>query len=143
MHSMIFVNLPVADLEASRAFFTALGYRFDEPFCDDDALCLRLGVASYAMLLRQDFFARFAPGAVADARKTTEMTLCLSVGSRPAVDALVEAAEAAGGVGLRRVEQADALGATCVYGRSYADLDGHVWEIIWTDPGYPGAPEVS
>ena len=133
-HQLLFVSLPVADLARSRAFFTQLGYPLDEDFCDEQALCVRLGPTICAMLLRQDVFARFhdrpaaAPGAV-------ETLLCLSAGSRQAVDALVDRAVLAGGTDVRRED----LGT--VYGRSFGDLDGHVWEVVWMDPHAPeGGP---
>ncbi|WP_122261829.1 VOC family protein [Ornithinimicrobium cerasi] len=126
-HQLMFVNLPVADLARSRRFFAALGYPFDEDFCDEQALCLRLGPTLYAMLLRHDFFARFhdrrpaPPGAVGS-------LLCLSAASREAVDALVDRAVLAGGTDVRTEDRG------AMYGRSYADPDGHVWEIMWMDP---------
>lgn len=126
-HQLLFVNLPVADLARSRAFFTQLGYRFDDAFCDGESLCLRLGPAHFAMLLRADLFADFhdqpsaPPGAV-------ESVLCLTADSREQVDALVDRAVLAGGRDVRRSD----LGF--LYGRSYSDLDGHVWEVMWMDP---------
>jgi uncharacterized protein len=126
-HQLIFVNLPVADLARSRAFFTQLGYPFNEDFCDGDALCLRLGPTIHVMLLRQDFFAGLhdrpaaPPGSV-------ETLLCLSAESRESVDALVDRAVLAGGADVRREDHG------FMYGRSYSDLDGHVWELMWMDP---------
>lgn len=128
-HQMIFVNLPVADLDRSRTFFTALGYRFDEQMCNGDALALQLGPNLYAMLLRHEFFGQFhqatpaAPGQV-------EVLICLSADSREQVDSLVDAAVAAGGTAVR----AEAPGSNdFMHGRSFADLDGHIWEIMWMD----------
>lgn len=127
-HEMIFVNLPVADLARSRAFFGALGYSFDEDFCDGDALCLRLGPTIYAMLLREDLFARFHDGTTADGA-CVETLLCVSAPSRESVDALVDRAVLAGGREVRSEDHG------FMYGRSYADPDGHVWEVMWMDPG--------
>lgn len=125
-HQMVFVNLPVDDLGRSRAFFTRLGYRFDEDFCDDDALSLRLGPTSWAMLLRREHFGRFHDGTTAPPG-TASALLCLSAVSRGEVDALVDRAVRAGGTPVRTQD----LGF--MYGRSYADPDGHVWEIMWMD----------
>lgn len=134
-HQLIFVNLPVVDLARSRAFFTRLGYLFDEDFCDGDALCLRLGPSIYAMLLREEFFGRFHDRRTAPAG-SVETLLCLSADSREDVDALVDRAVLAGGRDVRTED----LGF--MYGRSYSDPDGHVWEIMWMDPraarGGPG-----
>lgn len=129
MHRMIFVNLPVADLDRSRAFFAALGYRFDERFSDDRALCLVLGENLYAMLLRREFFAEFTPGPVSESG--TEVLLGLSTDSRDAVDRVVEQAVAAGGSAVRAEDHG------WMYGRSFTDPDGHVWEIMWMDQASP------
>lgn len=126
-HHLMFVNLPVADLARSRAFFTQLGYPFEEDFCDDDALCLRLGPTLYAMLLRRELFDGFhdrrnaPPG-------TVETLLCLSTDSREDVDALADRAVLAGGLGVRTEDHG------FMYGRSYSDPDGHIWEVMWMDP---------
>ncbi|MFM9378710.1 VOC family protein, partial [Gordonia sp. VNK21] len=96
-HAMIFVNLPVADLAASRAFFEALGYTFDERFSDENAAGLILGDTQVAMLLRRDFYQTFVPDKqVADARSASEVLVCLSAESRDEVDALADGAVAAG-----------------------------------------------
>jgi hypothetical protein len=134
MPQMIFINLPVADLDASRAFFGAMGYRFNEQFCDGNALCLRISDTIFAMLLRRDFFASFTPRAVADAHAVSEALLCLSADSRDAVESLLDRALGAGGTALRTLEEKNETGTTYLYGRSYADLDGHIWEILWMDP---------
>lgn len=129
MHRMIFVNLPIRDIEASRAFFTTLGYSFNESYSDENALCLELGDNLCAMLLKREFFQTFTPREVADARDTTEVLVALSVDGRDDVDGLVDRAIAAGGTEAREPQD---LGF--MYGRSYADPDGHIWEIIWMDP---------
>ena len=126
-HQMIFVNLPVADVDATRAFFTAVGYGFDETMCNEQALCLELGPNLYAMLLRRDFFAGFHHDTTAEAGQREVLT-CLAATSRDEVDRIVDAAVAAGGREGHKQEQ-----GTFMYGRSYADLDGHVWEIMWMD----------
>ena len=126
-HQMIFVNLPVADVTRSREFFASLGYRFDEEMCNDQGLALELGPDHYAMLLSREFFSQFHDRPVAEAG-TLEVLTCLSAGSREEVDRVVDAAVAAGGRQVRKEEYGDYM-----YGRSYADLDGHVWEIMWMD----------
>lgn len=126
MHDLIFVNLPVADLDRSRAFFTEVGYTFNEDFCDGQALCLELGPSLHAMLLDRDFFASFHDSPVAEAG-TVEALLCVSARSRAEVDAVVDRAVAAGGTPLRVSDHG------MMYGRSYADPDGHIWEIMWME----------
>ena len=129
MHKMIFVNLPVADLDRSRAFFAGMGYTFNEAFCDGNALALSLGDNIVAMLLQRDFYATFVPGrTVADPHTTSSAIVCLDADSRDAVDATVEKALAAG------ASPGDTEDHGFMYGRSYFDLDGHAWEITWMDP---------
>ena len=128
MHTMIFVNLPVADIERSRKFFTDLGYTFNEKFCDGRALALVLGESKVAMLTQTDFFGSFHPVETADASKMKECVICLSADSRDAVDVLVDRAIAAGGTA------GDTEDHGFMYGRSYDDPDGHSWQIFWMDP---------
>jgi hypothetical protein len=126
-HQMIFVNLPVADLQRSREFFTALGYGFNEEMCNGEALALELGPNLFAMLLRRDFFARFHDASQAEPGHHEVLT-CLTAESREDVDDLVDGAVEAGGRDVRTDQQDDFM-----YGRSFADLDGHIWEIMWMD----------
>lgn len=129
MSTKIFVNLPVQDLARSRAFFTELGYGFDERFCDDNAVCLVISDDIYAMLLTEPFFKGFTKKAVADARTSTEVMLALSADSRAAVDELADKAIAAGGR-----DATDPLDYGFMYSRSFYDLDEHHWEVVWMDP---------
>ncbi|GED99965.1 glyoxalase [Gordonia spumicola] len=129
MHKMIFVNLPVADLARSREFFTAIGYTFDDRFSDDNAAALVLGDAIVAMLLRRDFFETFIPGRTAgDPTSAPTAITCLSAESRDEVNGLVDKAMAAGAAA------GDTEDHGFMYGRSFYDLDGHGWEIMWMDP---------
>ena len=128
VHQLIFENLPVADVSASRKFFTDAGYSFNEQFCDDRSSCMVLGDSHYAMLLNREFFGGFTDKPVSDARAMTEVLVCLSANSRQEVDALVDRAVASGGTEGRSEDHG------FMYGRSYADLDGHIWEILWMDP---------
>lgn len=126
-HQMIFVNMPVASLARSREFFTALGYAFDERMCNEQGLGLQLGPNIYAMLLTHDFFATFHDGRPA-APDQREALICLSMESADEVDRLVDAAVSVGGTEPRQPMTTDFM-----HGRSYVDLDGHVWEIMWMD----------
>ena len=129
MHQMIFVNLPVRDVAASRRFFTDLGYTVNEAFCEEGStLCLQMGDTIYAMLLSHARFADFTDKPILEPGQATEVLLCLSASSREAVDSLVDQAVASGGTDLRTEDHG------FMYGRSYADLDGHIWEIMWMDP---------
>jgi predicted lactoylglutathione lyase len=128
MAQMIFVNLPVADLEAAKAFYVALGYGVDPRFSDDKATSIVISETIVVMLLTEPFFAGFCTKPVADARTVTEVRNCLSMESREAVDRLVDAAVAAGGS-----EPRGAMDHGFMYMRAFDDLDGHAWEIAWMD----------
>lgn len=125
MHTQIYVNLPVADLERSKAFFTALGYGFNAEFTDDKAACLVLGENLYAMLLRRDFFAGFTAKPVVDAHQGTEVLVCLNCSSREAMDTLVSRAVAHGGRAPRPLVD---HGFMVQHG--FEDPDGHIWELV-------------
>jgi uncharacterized protein len=126
---LIFVNVPVRDLSASTAFFRALGFGFDERFADESCACMVVSEQAYVMLLVESRFADFTPKPVADGRVCTEAILCVSAESREAVDAFADAALAAGGSRAN-----EAMDHGYMYGRSFSDLDGHVWEVMWMSP---------
>ncbi len=123
---LIFVNLPVADLAASRAFFGALGFSFDEKFTDDSCACMVVSEQAYVMLLDRARFADFTGKPVADARTSTEAILCLSAASREEVDSLADTALGAGASPAN-----DPMDHGFMYGRSFNDPDGHLWEVMW------------
>ncbi|WP_396916742.1 VOC family protein [Mycolicibacterium sp.] len=128
MHTTILVNLPVADIERSRKFFSDLGYSFNETFSGPAAVTVVLGENRYAMLIQRDAFDALHPVETADASKVKECVVCLGVDSREDVDALVDRALAAGGTAGDSEDHGD------MYGRSFNDPDGHSWQIFWVDP---------
>ncbi|MFH9295845.1 VOC family protein [Streptomyces sp. NPDC017520] len=129
MAQMIFVNLPVKDLETTKGFFEKLGYGFNPAFSDDRTACLVISDTIFAMLMTEPRFKDFTKKDVADASKTTEVILALSCDSREEVDRLADAALAAGGSPAGETQD---LGF--MYGRSFQDPDHHIWEVIWMDP---------
>ena len=126
---MIFVNLPVRDLPAARAFYTGLGMGLNEMFSDEHVACVVVSDTICVMLLDHARFARFAPRPVADAHATTQVLLCLTAADRAEVDALAAAALAHGGTEVRAVQDDGPI-----YARTVTDPDGHVWELLHTDP---------
>src|SRR3982750_2940500 len=96
MTTKMFVNLPVKDLDRSVKFFTALGFRFNPQFTDENATCMIVSEESFVMLLVESYFKTFTPKPVSDARKSTEVLICLSRDSREAVDEIVSKAVAGG-----------------------------------------------
>lgn len=126
MASKIFVNLPVKDLDRSVAFFTALGYRFNPQFTDENATCMVVDEESiFVMLLVEPFFRGFTDRAVCDTATSIEAIIALSLDSRDEVDAMLEKALAVGG---REPRPAQDLGF--MYQRSVEDPDGHLWEYF-------------
>lgn len=126
---MIFVNLPVSDLPKSRSFLEALDAVNEPKFTDDTAACMTLSESIHVMLLTHDKFSQFTPLPIADATKAAQVLLCLSADSRDGVDATIDRAVAAGGTADPSPKQDYGV----MYGRSVADPDGHVWEIMWLD----------
>ncbi|MCC6948712.1 MAG: glyoxalase/bleomycin resistance/extradiol dioxygenase family protein [Bradyrhizobiaceae bacterium] len=129
MPSAIYVNLPVADLKQSKAFFESLGFTFNPQFTNDDAAALVFSDTIFAMLHTPQSFRRFTKKEICDARKTTEVLLALQVESREQVNALMEKALKAGGRAPREAQDLDFM-----FERSFEDPDGHIWEVFWMDP---------
>lgn len=128
MATKIFVNLPVKGLQKSITFFTHLGFSFNPQFTDETATCMIIGENIFAMLMVDTRFQEFTKKAVADAHKTTEVILALDAESREAVDDLVvKAVEAGGSI------YADRHDHGWMYYHSFADLDGHQWEVMYMD----------
>ena len=129
MTQMIFVNLPVADLARATAFYEAIGAERNPQFSDATAACMVFSETIFVMLLNHDKFRQFTPKAIADARTTSEVLLCLSAESREAVDETVDKAGRAGG----RLDPGPQQDHGFMYGRSFEDPDGHIWEVMWMD----------
>jgi len=128
MATKIFVNLPVKNLPKSIEFFTRLGFNFNPQFTDDTAACMVISESIFAMLLTHPKFAEFTRKDIADATKTTEVLIALDAESREAVDNIVKNAREAGGT---IYDQARDHG--WMYQHSFADLDGHQWEVMYMD----------
>lgn len=128
MTKSIFVNLPVRDLPAAMRFYTALGFANNPQFTDSTAACMVWSDAIYVMLLTHEKFAQFTDRRIVDAHRETELLIALNVESRAEVDALLEKALAAGAR-----EPRPAMDHGFMIQRSFADPDGHVWEIFYMD----------
>jgi len=128
MPTQIFVNLPVKDLNKSVAFFTELGYKFDPQFTDENATCMIVADDIFVMLLVEKFFKTFTKKEISDAKKSTEVILCLSADSRERVDEMVSKAVKAGGTTPNEKQDQGWM-----YGHGFQDLDGHLWEVVYMD----------
>jgi predicted lactoylglutathione lyase len=130
MPQMLFVNLPVTDLARSIAFYQAVGATKNDQFSDHTAACMVVSETIYVMLLTHPKFASFTSRQIPDARTTCQVMLALSKDGKAEVDDAVRSAATAGGAADPNPPQD--LGF--MYGRSYADPDGHIWEVFWMDP---------
>jgi predicted lactoylglutathione lyase len=125
MSTKIFINLPVANLPRSLAFFKALGYAHNPQFTDDTAACIVISEEIHVMALTHPKFREFTPKAICDTKTAAEVLICLSCESREQVDDLVSKAVAAGGSTYAKPKDYGFM-----YQHSFADPDGHQWELI-------------
>ena len=128
MGRQIYVNIPIKNMERTKAFFTSLGFGFNPQFTNDSGACMIVADDIYVMLLTEGFFQGFTKKPVADATKSTEVLLCLSCQSRAEVDELVGKALAAGGKAPNPPQDHGFM-----YGHGFEDLDGHQWELMYMD----------
>jgi predicted lactoylglutathione lyase len=128
VESKIFVNLPVKDLNKTIEFFTKLGFKFNPQFTDENATCMVVGDDIFVMLLVENFFKTFTKKQISDASKNTEVIVALSVEGREKVDQMINKAIEAGGRESREPQDHGWM-----YGRSFEDIDGHLWEIFYMD----------
>lgn len=129
MSKLIFINLPVADLPKATAFYEAIGARKNPQFSDHTGSCVVFSDAIHAMLLTHEKFRQFTTKQIADAHMSAEVLICISADSREDVDAMVEKATRAGGA----PDPIPTQDFDFMYGRSFEDPDGHIWEIMWMD----------
>ncbi|HOI29618.1 MAG TPA: VOC family protein [Melioribacteraceae bacterium] len=128
MAQKIFVNLPVKDINRSIEFFSKLGYSFNPKFTDQNATCMIVSDDIYVMLLTEKFFRTFTNKEISDAKKSTEVLISLTAENKEAVNQFMARALDAGGK-----EPREAQDHGWMYGRSFEDLDGHIWEIFYMD----------
>ena len=128
MAKKIFVNLPVKDLNKTVEFFTKLGFEFNPQFTDENATCMIVNKDIFIMLLVEKFFKTFTKKEICDTRKDTEVIIALSTESREKVDQMINDVIEAGGKESRKPQDHGWM-----YGRSFQDINGHLWEIIYMD----------
>ncbi|HET6509913.1 MAG TPA: VOC family protein [Baekduia sp.] len=126
---MLFVTLPVEDAERSRAFFARLGFTFNPAFSDGNGVCMLVGEHAFVMLVEHEKFLELTKLPPADPRTHALGLFCFSVDDRAEVDTVTDAAVAAGAV-----DHDDAEDHGFMYSRSFFDLDGHGWQVMWMDP---------
>lgn len=142
MQKMIFVNLPVADLERAKAFYAALGFVNEPRFTDETAAAMQWSETIVVMLLTHAKWRQFTTRPIPDTG-SSEVALCVNCESREAVDAMLATVTTRGG----HADVNPAQDLSFMYSRSFADPDGHVWEPMWMDPavaaGEAPVPEVA
>lgn len=128
MTKMIFVNLPVTNLEVAMTFYEALGFTNNPQFTDETAACMVWSEAINVMLLTHDKWRTFTDRPIPPS-SASEVMLAISCDSREAVDAMNDAAADHGGTADINPKQDYGW----MYNRNLADPDGHVWEAMWMD----------
>jgi uncharacterized protein len=131
MTTQIYINLPVKDLTKSKAFFSHLGYTFNQQFTDENAACMIISDNIFSMLLLEPFFKMFTKKDIANAKETTEVLIALSCISREDVNDMVKKAVEAGGT-----IYSEPMDHGFMYQHSFADLDGHQWELMFMEPNH-------
>ena len=129
MPKLIFINLPVTDLKRSMAFYSAIGAANNPQFTDETAACMVVSDTIHVMLLTHEKWRQFTSKPIVDAHASAQVLLCLSADSRGEVDAYVDKAIDAGGKGDPTPTQDFGF----MFGRSFEDPDGHIWEVMWMD----------
>jgi uncharacterized protein len=137
MSRMIFINLPVTDLERSKAFYEAVGATNNPQFTDETAACMVVSETIHVMLLTHDKWAQFTDRTIPDARASAQVLLCLSADSKDEVIRYVDKAVAGGG----RADPTPTQDFGFMYGRSFEDPDGHIWEVMWMDMAAMAEPQ--
>ena len=128
MATKVFMNLAVKDLKKSMDFFKQMGYTFNPQFTDETAACMVISEDIYAMLLTHPKFKQFTSKEISDSAKTTEVMIALSCESKEAVNSTMENALKGGAKEYR-----DPMDYGFMFQRTYEDLDGHIWELIYMD----------
>jgi uncharacterized protein len=128
MTRQIYVNLPVKDLNKTVEFFTKLGFTFNPQFTDENATCMIIDSNIFVMLLVEKYFGTFTKKAISDTTKDTEVIIALATESREKVDEMLSNVLKAGGS-----EPREAQDHGWMYGRSFQDINGHLWEVIYMD----------
>ena len=129
MKRQIFLNLPVKDLKKSMSFFSGLGFEYHSKFTGDTAACMIIEENISCMLVTEPFFKSFIPTTtISDANKQTEVLLCISAESRLRVDEMFNKAIASGATTVRPAQDHGFM-----YGQTFQDLDGHIWEVMWME----------
>lgn len=133
MSRQIYVNLPVKDVQRSKAFFAGLGFSFEPKYTGEKSACMIIDDNIFVMMLEDSYFKTFTKKALCDATRSTEVMVALSCDSRQQVDETVAKAVASGGTIPREPQDHGFM-----YAHAFEDLDGHIWELVYMEPGAQG-----
>jgi predicted lactoylglutathione lyase len=125
-NTKIFINLPVKNLDKTIKFFTKLGYKFNPKFTDKNATCMIISKDIYAMLLVEKFFKTFVKKEITNTKKSTEVIISITCENRKKVDEMIHKVIKAGGKETKKP-----FDHGWMYGRSFQDIDGHLWEVFY------------
>ena len=128
METDIYINLPIKDLNKTMAFFSELGFSFNQMFTNEKAACMILNEKANVMLLHESFFKTFIKKEISDAHKTTEVLLAIMLKTRDEVNRFVDKA-----ISMNAVEAREPQDFGYMYSRAFSDLDGHIWEVGYMD----------
>jgi len=126
---MIFINLPVANLKHSMAFYEAIGFKNNPQFTDETAACMVLSETIYVMILTHDKWKQFTKKEIPNAKSVAQVMLAITRNSKADVDTITNNAAKAGG----KADPNPVQDLGFMFSRSFEDLDGHIWETVWMD----------
>lgn len=127
MNNEVFINLPVADLEAAKDFYSIWGWKNIPEFTDGNAACMNFGGNVYVMLITKEFFPTFIDKPIADTSTHSTAIYCLGL---PNADDVTERADAAIAAGGTKGKELPDMGMPDMHIRNFFDLDGHAWELM-------------
>jgi predicted lactoylglutathione lyase len=128
MNRQVYINLPVSNLQETIAFWTALGFQFNQQFTDENATCMIISEHNFVMLLKENFFKTFIDNEIGNGRQQTQVINAIQFENKETVDKLLEIAMANGATEPRAL-----LDHGWMYNRAMRDRDGHFWEFFWMD----------
>ncbi len=128
MATQLFINLAVKDLKKTMDFFSKLGFTFNMQFTDENAACMIINDEAFVMLLQESFFKTFTKKELVNAHKGTEVLTSISAESKDKVNEIVDKA-----LSISATETREPIDQGFMFGRSFNDPDGHIWEVFWMD----------
>ncbi len=128
MDTNYWLNLPVADVAKSIAFFKNLGFSFNDKHTTTSSACLLIGKnMPVIMLFEKSLFASFIVNTVTDINMGNEVLVSLGASSPEEVDEMAKKVSAANGTIYSPPQSSQGW----MYGFAFIDLDGHRWNMLY------------